>query len=129
RWFTSPTSGTALHTAADGSFNTPIISGTTVYYVAASTGTCESLVRTAVTATINPAPTAIAITETPVSTGGSAACDLDYVKLDIINNNAVTVVQEGFENTALIFTPDYSSTSIFNLSDFYWDASVKTEGT
>src|SRR5690606_37146727 len=53
RWYNTPSAGTLLHTG--NLFTTPLISVTTVYYVAISNGICESL-RIPVTATVNALP-------------------------------------------------------------------------
>lgn len=61
RWYTTLTGGTLLQTSASGTSNTyitPSISATTTYYVTFNNGTCESTPRVAVTATVNPIPTA-----------------------------------------------------------------------
>lgn len=120
----SPAAG--LNTTT-GSTVVAMPASTTVYTVTGTNGTFTT--TKSVTVNVKPSPTAITMSETPVSTGGTSSCDLDYVKLIVVNNNSVTTVQEGFENEELIFTPDYSTTSPLNLSDFYWDSSVKTEGT
>jgi hypothetical protein len=57
RWYTASTGGAPVATTATGSWTTPSLSSTTTYYVTAFNGTCESLVRTAITATISPVPT------------------------------------------------------------------------
>jgi hypothetical protein len=54
-WFATSTGGTSLSTGP--SFITPTISSTTTYYVSASNGTCTSVARTPVVATINTVPT------------------------------------------------------------------------
>jgi hypothetical protein len=53
RWYTAETGGTPLITAT-GSWTTPSIPTTTTYYVSSYNGSCESLVRVAVKATIYP---------------------------------------------------------------------------
>lgn len=55
KWYPSLTGGTAL--ATGNTYNTPTISATTTYYIAAVSGTCESTPRQAVVATIRPIPT------------------------------------------------------------------------
>ena len=45
RWYTTQTGGTYTATPTS-SWNTPSISTTTIYYVTAYNGTCESLYRT-----------------------------------------------------------------------------------
>lgn len=56
-WYQTPTGGIAIAGETDGLYTTPIVNDTTTYYVAVQNGTCEST-RTAVTAFINPVPTA-----------------------------------------------------------------------
>ncbi len=53
-WYTAPTGGPILGTGT--TFTTPSITTTTTYYVDATVGDCTSA-RTAVIATVNPAPT------------------------------------------------------------------------
>nr|WP_294935514.1 GEVED domain-containing protein [uncultured Flavobacterium sp.] len=57
KWYAAETGGVALATTGTGSWTTPSISTTTTYYVTADNGSCESLVRTAVIAKVNPIPT------------------------------------------------------------------------
>ncbi|WP_309640784.1 T9SS type B sorting domain-containing protein [Flavobacterium sp.] len=54
--------------------------GTVTYYAQANDGTCDSLTRTAVTLTINPAPTA------PISTGNITQCEISPIQT--LNANA-----------------------------------------
>jgi hypothetical protein len=63
RWYSTPTGSTLVGTSASGTWNTPSISTTTTYYVTCYNG-CESLMRTAVKATISPIPT---LTYSPTS--------------------------------------------------------------
>jgi len=58
RWYTTLTGGASIGTSTSGgTFETPIIGATTTYYCTAWNGTCESLVRTPVTAKVDPIPT------------------------------------------------------------------------
>ncbi|MER0441780.1 collagen-binding domain-containing protein, partial [Emticicia sp. W12TSBA100-4] len=61
-WYAAAAGGTSLGSSA--TYTTPSISATTTYYVDCTVSTCVSS-RTAVTATVNPVPTA------PTATGGS----------------------------------------------------------
>jgi hypothetical protein len=54
KWYSTKTGGSLLGTTATGSWTTPSISATTTYYVSSYNGSCESLVRVAVKATIYP---------------------------------------------------------------------------
>ena len=55
-WYAASSGGASLGTGT--SFTTPSISSTTTYYVDATSGSCTTPSRTAVTATVNPNPTA-----------------------------------------------------------------------
>lgn len=76
---------------------------TTVYTVTGTNGTFTTTKN--VTVAVEPAPTALGISEFRVSTGGSASCDLDYVKLyatgGIIKQN---VLFEDFNGSAIGWT-------------------------
>lgn len=56
RWYTTLTGGAPLATTATGTWTTPSLASTTIYYVTAFNG-CESLVRTPITARVSPVPT------------------------------------------------------------------------
>ncbi len=73
RWYTVASGGTAIPGQTNNTYNTPVLSGTTNYYVAINNGTCESN-RTLVVATINTPPLA-------PSTTGAAACGASSVAL------------------------------------------------
>ena len=71
RWYTAETGGTLLSTGLSYS---PNVTATTTYYVSGynTTTGCESSTRTAVTATVNPVPTAPTnVTATPATLCGS----------------------------------------------------------
>jgi len=75
-WYAAPTGGSSLGTGT--SYTTPSISLTTIYYVEATLGTCNST-RTPVTATIN-------VTPSITSTSPSQVCDLGTVTLGATAN-------------------------------------------
>ncbi len=78
-WYDAPTLGNIVPSPT---LNTV---GTITYYAEANDGTCPSYIRTSVTLTINPAPTA------PISTGNITACELSPIQtLDA--NNAITPI-------------------------------------
>ena len=61
RWWTASTGGTLIHTtvgANSSTYNTPLLSTTTNYYVEFDNGTCLSSSRAAVAATVNTVPAA-----------------------------------------------------------------------
>jgi len=80
RWYTVPTGGTAIAGQTNATYATPILTGTTNYYVAINNGICES-VRTIVTATINTIPAA------PTTTG-AANCGSGSVTLSAAGGTA-----------------------------------------
>ncbi|WP_146154286.1 gliding motility-associated C-terminal domain-containing protein [Chitinophaga ginsengisoli] len=64
RWYTTATGGTPVFTGA--SFQTPVLTATTTYYVEAAAGACASASRTAAVVTVNPVPAAPTVTTVPV---------------------------------------------------------------
>ncbi|MFN8273377.1 MAG: hypothetical protein U0X58_00665 [Flavobacteriaceae bacterium] len=78
-WYDAPTAGLVVPTPT---LNTV---GTVTYYAQANDGTCNSLTRTAVTLTINPAPAA------PTSTGNITQCELSPIQT-LDTNNAIVPV-------------------------------------
>lgn len=88
---TTPSSGNTT------TFNTPSISSTTVYWVTAFNGTCESLVKIPMVAAINATPT---IAFTPPA---AAVCESDVtVALSATGSNQVEfLIQDDFEDGTL----------------------------
>ncbi|MEQ9610847.1 MAG: laminin B domain-containing protein, partial [Gammaproteobacteria bacterium] len=80
RWYTVASGGTAIPGQTNSTYNTPVLSATTNYYVALNNGTCESN-RTLVIATINTPPLA-------PSTTGAAACGASSVALSASGGSA-----------------------------------------
>ncbi len=80
RWYTVPTLGTPIAGQTNSTYTTPVISGTTTYYVSINNGTCEST-RTSVVATINTIPAAPGAT-------GTAACGPSAVTLNASGGSA-----------------------------------------
>ncbi len=71
RWYLTPTGGTALAGENEGSLSSYTISATTIFYIAVTNGTCES-VRVPVTATVNePDAVTASASSTSVCLGGS----------------------------------------------------------
>ncbi|MEQ8364085.1 MAG: gliding motility-associated C-terminal domain-containing protein [Cyclobacteriaceae bacterium] len=80
RWYTVPTLGTPIAGQTNSAYTTPVISGTTTYYVSINNGTCEST-RTSVVATINSIPAAPGAT-------GNAACGSSAITLNASGGSA-----------------------------------------
>ena len=91
KWYTSETGGTAISGATSNSYTTPSISTSTYYYVTALNGTCESLFRTAVLATVNPTPIVSFTPSAPVICGENTIISLvaggDKEITHLINEN------------------------------------------
>jgi gliding motility-associated-like protein len=86
-WYAASLGGSSLGTGP--SFTTPSLSATTTYYVDATSGTCTTSTRTAVVATVNPAPAAsVTITASP----SGPVCDGTLVVLTAtpVNGGAPT---------------------------------------
>jgi hypothetical protein len=90
KWYATATGGTAIPLATTGAWTTPSITATKTYYVTAING-CESLVRTAVIATINSIPTLSFTPTSPIVCGENTAISLtaagDKEQTYLINEN------------------------------------------
>ncbi|MEZ4944846.1 MAG: gliding motility-associated C-terminal domain-containing protein [Cyclobacteriaceae bacterium] len=80
RWYTVSTGGTPIAGQTNSAYTTPVIAGTTTYYVSINNGTCESA-RTSVTATINTIPSA-------PGTTGNASCGSAAISLNASGGSA-----------------------------------------
>jgi gliding motility-associated-like protein len=65
RWYTTAAGGTPVFEGA--SFQTPVLTASTTYYVEAAAGACTSASRTAAIVTVNPVPAAPTVTTVPVN--------------------------------------------------------------
>jgi gliding motility-associated-like protein len=117
RWYTLPTGGTAIAGQTNSAYTTPVITGTTTYYVSINNGTCEST-RTSVIATINTPPAA------PTATGNSA-CGPISISLNAAGGAAgqyrwYTLPTGGTaiagETNSIYQTPVISATTIYYVS-------------
>jgi hypothetical protein len=96
RWYTTETSLTPIGTTPTGSWTTPLLSSTTTYYVTSYNGSCESLVRKPVIATIIPTTT-INFTPTNPTTCGE--------------NNVITINATGDTTVIDLFNEDFEGTT------------------
>ncbi|MFV8343025.1 GEVED domain-containing protein [Flavobacterium sp. XS2P39] len=99
RWYTSETGGTYTETST-GSWTTPSLSSTTIYYVTAYNGICESLERTAVTAKISPVPTLTFTPNNPTVCGEETIIALSASG----DTQQVYLINENFESGLGVFT-------------------------
>ena len=109
RWYGTETGGSQLvgSPTATGSWTTPSISSTTDYWVTAYNGSCESLVRTKVTATVKPVAALSFITASPQVCGED-----DKIQLTATGSSeVVSLIDETFEAGSLgTFTASTSVT-------------------
>ncbi|GLB52808.1 hypothetical protein NBRC110019_18480 [Neptunitalea chrysea] len=77
RWYDTETGGTLLGTTSTGTWTTPNITTSTSYYATAYNGSCESLERTELNATIKPVPSLSVSPENPVVCGEDAVIELE----------------------------------------------------
>jgi len=100
RWYNAATGGSLIGTSASTTWTTPSISTTTTYYVTAYNGACESLFRTAVTATIKPVATLTFSNMTPTVCGENSIIDLSATG----NVEQVYLIDENFESGLGVFS-------------------------
>ncbi|MBU8882735.1 T9SS type A sorting domain-containing protein [Kaistella sp. DKR-2] len=105
RWYSDLTGGSPLaetDVVSGKSSWTPTVSSTTVYYVAAWNGTCESLVRIPVRAVVRPVPVITFTPDTPTSCGSTST-----VKISASGQNETNyIIEEYFENGLGQFTQE-----------------------
>ncbi len=91
RWYSAQTGGTLLATTATGTWNTPVISTSTIYWVTAFNGTCETLVRAKITAIVKTVPTLTFATSTTEVCGENSIVALtaggDTETIHLLNEN------------------------------------------
>lgn len=97
RWYTTARGGSPVGTTTTGSWTTPSLTATTVYYVSSYNGSCESLVRARVVATIVPTTT-INFTPTNPTTCGE--------------DNVITINAAGDTTVLDLFVEDFEGTTI-----------------
>ena len=115
-WYGAATGGTALGTGT--SFTTPSISTTTTYYVDALNNGCTAATRTAVTATVNTAPT---ITSSiPASRCGTGTISLSA----IASAGAINWYGSATGGTSLGTGASYNTPSISTTTTYYVDATA-----
>ena len=126
RWYTSETSNTYVTSPPDGTgmattWVTPLLTQTTVYYVTAFNGVCESTFRTAVKAKIKPIPT-ISFTPSTFDICG----DVSVIEVTATGDNEVAhLVNETFNGIGLgVFTNqilqgNYSNANFANRTSVY----------
>lgn len=96
-WYESEFGGALLATTATGNWTTPSIATTTTYWVTSLNGTCESVARTQITATVKPITTLTVSNATPTVCGEGSIIDLSAAGGD----ERYHLINEDFEGGAL----------------------------
>lgn len=115
-WYAAATGGSPLNASPTptGTWNTPSLTTTTTYYVTAING-CESLVRTAIVANINPVPTLTFTPSNPVVCGENTVITLnasgDKQQTYLINENFEAGTLGVFTNSNILSTTENSKTA------------------
>jgi hypothetical protein len=94
RWYNALTGGVLVGTSATTSWQTPLLFATTTFYVTAFDGTCESIFRTAVRATIKKLPTLNLVTSNPTICGENSIINIAATG----TNEEVFLIDEEFES-------------------------------
>jgi len=105
RWYSSLTGGTPLaetNVVSGKSAYTTTVNSTTVFYVAAWNGSCESLIRTPVRAVVRPVPVITFSPAAPTSCGSNSTVKISASGQD----ETVYFVEEYFENGLGKFTQE-----------------------
>lgn len=97
KWYDALEGGELIAESSSGNWYTPDISETTVFYVTANNGSCESLVRTAVKATIRPVPPLTTSPENPEICGEDSIIALSAGG----EKEEVYLINENFETGSL----------------------------
>ncbi|SFI09423.1 Ig-like domain-containing protein [Halpernia frigidisoli] len=125
RWYDAETGGNLLATTNvngvfTASFSTPSINATTIYYVTAFNGTCESIYRTPVVARISPIPV---ITFDLPQASANFCGDNNTLRLTSTGSNeSVELFNEKFDSGLGIFTSTTGTNADFT-------ATTNTSGT
>lgn len=98
KWYTTLTGGSAIFTGSN--YTTASLSTTTVYYVTAINGTCESAYRIPVTARIDPEPVVNITTPAPICGTGFSGVQLTSSGDQYVD----TIVDEKFDSGLGLFT-------------------------
>lgn len=110
RWYSAAKGGTLLDITTIGSWTTPSLTVTTTYYVTSFNGSCESLVRTPVVATIVPTTVLSFTPANPVACGEDSIITLNAAG----DTQIVNLLVESFEDETL---GNFSVATTTNLYD------------
>lgn len=121
-WYDSETGGNLITTTNSGNF-TPIVSQTTTYWVTATNGSCESLVRTKIVATVNP------VSELTINSANSICGEDNIIEISATGDTELAyLIDEDFEGGGLgVFTGvnyDLNGTAIDDLSEWQNETST-----
>lgn len=109
-WYNAPTGGTLV--ATGGTFTTPVLGGTTTYYVEVVNGNCTSA-RTAVVATVN----AVSVI---TSTTPNSRCDSGTLTLQATSSNGIIRWYDSPTGGVLLGTGNSFTTPVLNTTTTYY---------
>ncbi|TDQ10143.1 Ig-like domain-containing protein [Pedobacter metabolipauper] len=121
KWFASPTSTTVL--ASGETFNTPVLTTTTTYYIEVSKGTCANADRVPVTVTVTTIPSApVAATVAPICSGSTAVLSVNTPVTDLVYSWYSTATG----GTALATGTSFSTPALTASTTYYVEAASGT---
>jgi len=124
RWYDAPTNGNLLFTGTE--FNTPAITGSTTYYVeASSAGNCNASARTPVTINTNALPADPAVTAANVAVCEGASATLS------VSNPVAGITYRWYDSpamTTLLFTGTSYTTGAITATTNYYVAAFNASG-
>lgn len=121
-WYDAETGGNLITSTSVGSFS-PVVSQTTAYWVTATNGSCESLVRTKIVATVNP------VSELTINSANSICGEDNIIEISATGDTELAyLIDEDFENGNLgVFNSvnyDANGIAIDNLSEWQHQTST-----
>lgn len=116
RWYTAATGGSLVGTSPTGTWNTPSISSTTIYWVAAWNGSCESFFREKVIATVNASSIINFNPLTPIVCGENSVVSVNALG----DTEVIDLINENFEGAAKFTTTKNGGTT------YLWETKTST---
>ena len=120
-WYASETGGSPIATTSSGMWS-PTIAQTTTYWVTASNGSCESLVRSKIIATLNP------VSELTINAANDICGENNIIEISASGDLELAyLIDEDFESGLGVFSSvnyDLNGAAIDNLSEWQIQSST-----
>ncbi|MGB1307498.1 MAG: GEVED domain-containing protein [Oceanihabitans sp.] len=97
KWYANENDTTPFATTTSGTWTTPVINSSTIYYVTADNGTCESTVKTKIKVTVNQVTTLSFTPTTPIVCGEDNIIEITATATDEV----AYLIDEDFEGGGL----------------------------